>query len=170
MEHHGCELDIPLPEIRVEKANPTYAQILLNDYAGKNGELSAITQYFYQYFITKYQYEDFAKDLECISISEMKHMEQLGQLIVLLGGNPLLRTINCGRNTFWCGNNISSTQNIRKFLYENIKAEKIAIQNYRLHISQIQDCYVRAVLERIIKDEEHHISIFNNYLNYFNGH
>ena len=167
MSHYSCELDIPIPEARVEKENPFYAQILLNDYAGKNGELTAITQYFYQYLITKYQYEDLANDLNCISISEMKHMEQLGKLIVLLGGNPLLRTINYGKNIFWSGSNISSTQNIIKFLYENIKSEYSAIQNYRLHITQIKDCYVREVLERIIKDEEHHISIFNKYLDYF---
>lgn len=167
MKHNECELNIPYPPIEVEEKNFRYAQLLLKDYAGPNGELTALTQYFYQYLITQNQYSDFADQMECISIVEMKHMEILGKLIVLLGGNPFYGTYDCGKYTFWSGYNISTTENIRNFLMENIEGEKLAIQAYLKHISEIKDCKIREILKRIIKDEENHIRIFNSYLKYF---
>ena len=160
----NCGLNLPYPPIEVERKNTCSAGILLNDYAGKHGEMTAITQYLYQHFITGVQFKELSKDLECIAASEMKHMEMLGELIVLLGGDPLLRTLNSGGAVYWNGNNIKPTKNIRCFLNENIAGEETAIQNYRQHIVQIKDRYVRAVLERIILDEEHHISIFKQWL------
>lgn len=167
MKHNSCELDLPYPPIEIEGQNPRYAQILLHDYAGPHGELTALTQYFYQYFIINNQYSNFARELECISIVEMKHMKMLGEIIVLLGGNPLLRTIAPRRNIYWCGNNISPTQDIKNFLIQNIAGENLAIENYRKHIAMINDVKIKAILNRIIKDEENHISIFNKYLKEF---
>lgn len=168
MSHNNsCELDIPYPPIEVERENKCYAQILLHDYAGPHGELTALTQYFYQYLITEHKYYEFAEDLECISISEMHHMEKLGEIIVLLGGDPLIRTIECGRCNYWCGDNILPTKNVIKFLEENIAGEKLAIRNYRKHICMIKDRKIQAVLERIILDEEEHIKIFCKYIDIF---
>lgn len=167
MEHSRCTLDIPYPEIETSGRNITYANLLLNNYAGPVGELTAITQYFYQYFIVKYRHGEFARSLECISIVEMRHMEMLGELVVQLGGNPLLRTCSGNRSVFWRGNNISPNQNICGFLMGNIEAERQAIDQYRLRISQICDTKVQRVLERIILDEEHHIRIFEEYRGVF---
>lgn len=159
----------PLPPIRIERKNPEYARLLLADYAGKAGELTASTQYIYQSFITHQSHPRLAEDLEHISIAEMHHMERLGKLIVLLGGNPLLRTCPVGGCSFWEGCYISPTQEVTEFLEENIRGEKAAIANYRQRIRQIQDRYIQAVLERIIQEEEAHIEIFQKYLGYFRG-
>lgn len=40
-----------------------------------------------------------------------------------------------------------------------IESEKAAIEQYRIHIKNINDEYIRAVLARIIKDEEYHIML-----------
>lgn len=169
MEYRCCAPEPPLPPICVERKNPEYARLLLADYAGKAGELTASSQYIYQYFITYQSHPQLAEDLERISIAEMRHMERLGKLIVLLGGNPLLRTCPMGGCKFWEGCYISSTQEVTKFLEENIRGEKAAIANYRQRIRQIQDQYIQAVLERIIQEEEAHIEIFQKYLEYFRG-
>jgi len=163
MHPTDCVLDLPYPDVEASGKNIRYANLLLNDYAGPNSELTAITQYFYQYFIVKAKDYDLSQSLECISIVEMRHMEMLGELITLLGGDPLLRTYSQGRTVYWRGNNISPEKNIQRFLTGNIEAEKKAIAAYRMRIRQIQDPKVQALLERIILDEEHHITLFEQY-------
>jgi bacterioferritin len=164
MPINDYSLDIPYPPIEIERRNTNYAQLLLHDYAGAQGELTALTQYFYQHLLTKYRYKEFSSTMEYISIEEMRHMEMLGELIVLLGGNPLYRTIDQYNSTYWTSENVSPLQNIHKFLNANIKSENIAIDNYRLRITQIRDVKIQHVLERIILDEEHHIATFKEFL------
>lgn len=169
MDNRGCELNLPYPPIEVKGKNLCYAQLLQRDYTGKNGEMTAVTQYFYQHLTTKACNEALADELECVSIVEMRHLEMLGELIVLLGGVPVFRTTEGCVNTFWCGDNVQPTQNIKKFLQNNIAAEKIAIQNYRQHVMLIKDPKIQAVLERIILDEEHHIALFTKALSELPG-
>lgn len=169
MEYHCRPPEPPLPPIRIERKNPEYARLLLSDYAGKHGELTASTQYFYQHFITSQTHKQLAKDLKRISISEMRHMERLGKLIVLLGGNPLPRTCSLGVCSFWEGSAISPTRDAENFLEENIRGERTAIFNYQQRLRQIQDRYIQAVLERIIQEEETHIAIFQKHLQCLRG-
>lgn len=167
MKHNNCEINIPYPPIAIGEPNLDYATLLMKDYAGPNGEFTALTQYFYQYLITKNHYSDFAAKMECISIIEMRHMEMLGELIVLLGGKPVYAMCDCEKYVFWGSYNVLWTENIQKFLLENIEGEKLAIKNYLKHIKQIKDYKIQEVLNRIIKDEEYHITIFKEYLKYF---
>ena len=44
------KINKPYPKIQVEKPNTYYANLLLNDYAGINSELTSITQYIFQNF------------------------------------------------------------------------------------------------------------------------
>ena len=169
MEYRCRPPEPPLPPIRIERKNPEYARLLLADYAGKAGEFTASTQYIYQAFITHQSHPRLSEDLEHISIAEMRHMERLGKLIVLLGGNPLLRTCPMGGCCYWEGCCISPTREVTEFLEEDIQGEKAAIANYRQRIRQIQDRYIQAVLEQIIQEEEAHIEIFRKYLEYFRG-
>lgn len=169
MSDHGCRLDLPYPPVEVEGKNLCYAQILLKDFAGKNGEVTAITQYLYQHFLVHQENPTLSQLLACISEVEMRHMDMVGELITLLGALPLYRAIDGCVNAFWTGNYVCPTQNAKKFLTENIAAEKTAIRNYRHHISLIKDRKVQAVLERIILDEEHHIGLFTKALSELPG-
>ena len=157
---NNCTLDLPYPQIKVERTNLNYAGLLSNDYAGNCSEMTAITQYFYQHLILHEKHEKIAETLECISIVEMHHLDMIGELIVKLGGDPLIRSTNCYGNVFWCGNNIFPTKNVRTLLEKNICAEKVAIRNYYTRILQIGDENIKKVLERIIKDEEYHVHLF----------
>ncbi len=167
MGHNDCVLNIPYPPAEVKEKNPYYARLLLNNYAGQNGEMTAITLYLYQHLITEKCYEELSDSLECISIVEMRHLEMLGELISKLGGNPLFRTQNQGRSIYWSGKFVSEIQDPRRFLMKNIEAENIAIRDYKTRVCQINDPLVQNLLERIIKDEEHHITIFRRYLDEF---
>ena len=160
-------LDIPYPPLEVEEKNLRYARLLHKDYVGRNGELTAITQYLYQYFLTTVNKPDIAKTLKCIEIIEMEHFRMIGTLIVLLGGDPIYMAPQSRKPTYWCTSNVDTEKEIIKFLSDNIRIEEIAIYNYEQRVEQIKDEKVRAVIERIILDEEHHIMLFNSLLTEF---
>lgn len=164
MSQNDCVLNAPYPPVEVKDKNLYYARLLLNNYAGQNGEMTAITQYLYQHFITEERSKSLSKTLECISKVEMHHMELLGELITKLGGNPLFKTQSRGKSTFWSAKYVPEIQNEKSLLLKNIESENTAIKDYKMRILQIKDQNIQSLLERIIKDEEHHINIFKKYL------
>ena len=90
----------------------------------------------------------------------MMHLQKLGELIFLLGGNIdfTVRQQN-GRQKMWTPEYLNIPGNIRSMLLADVEAEKGAINQYRMHMKMIKDDYVNAVLARIVKDEEYHIMI-----------
>lgn len=154
-----CALPAPYPEPQVLRPNPYYAMLLLEDYAGTISEMTAINQYFYHY-LTLHQYHDLAELQECVSIIEMYHMELLGETIRLLGVPPEYRTLTNNKPVYWNASYVYYGFSICDKLSADIAAEKSAIQQYRLHQNLIDDPYIKALLERIILDEQHHLNLF----------
>lgn len=155
-----CALPEPYPEPRVVRPNRYYAMLLLEDYAGAVSEMTAINQYFYHY-LTFEGYNDIAELEECISIVEMGHLELLGETIRLLGVAPEYRTLTNNRTNYWNASYVYYGDNICDRLAADIAAEKAAIQNYRYHQYLIDDPHIKQLLERIIRDEEHHLQLFS---------
>ncbi|MGN1095659.1 MAG: manganese catalase family protein, partial [Eubacteriales bacterium] len=84
-----CTLPLPYPEIRVEGENRNYARMLSMAYAGQEGELGAVLSYLYGHLVSAAQGADMiSATLECVSLTEMRHLEILGTLISMLGGDP----------------------------------------------------------------------------------
>lgn len=156
---HWCALPDPYPEPRVTGKNRQYAMLLLEDYAGTISETTAINQYFYHY-LTFLEYPDLAELEECVAIIEMFHMELLGKVIRLLGVSPRLRVLCNNRPVYWNGSYVYYGKKICDRLAADIKAELGAIEQYRRHYQMIDDPYIRELLQRIIKDEEHHLNLF----------
>lgn len=164
MEPHlnrWCALPDPYPEIRIVRPNHYYAMLLLEDYAGTVSEMTAINQYFYHY-LTFEKYDDLAELEECISIIEMFHLELLGKTIRMLGVLPEFRTLNNNRSTYWNASYVYYGKNVCDRLASDIAAEITAIKQYRQHQQLIDDPYIKELLERIIKDEEHHLKLFKD--------
>jgi len=155
-----CAFPEPYPEPRVVRPNHYYAMLLLEDYAGTVSEMTAINQYFYHH-LTFETYNDLAELEECISIIEMHHLELLGETIQLLGVPPEFRTLTNNRANYWNASYVYYGNNICDRLAADIAAEKAAIQNYRFHQYIIDDPNIKQLLERIIKDEEHHLRLFS---------
>jgi bacterioferritin len=154
-----CTLPLAYPELRVERQNPKYASLLSLAYAGQNGELNAILNYTYGRLVCEDAYPEMLSDtLRCVSNVEMHHLEMLGKLIVMLGGDPRFSTQNkrMGINTALLPYKTSPSE----ILSQAISGEKKAIKLYEDLMFSIEDRYVRDVLRRIIKDEEHHLKIF----------
>jgi len=158
----NCKVDKPYPEIKVEGENLYYADILLNDYTGIVSETSAVFLYSYEHIYKFKENIEFSEVMEQISIVEMHHLEILGKLITLLGGNPIFKVKENYNNylTYWSSSFIDYENNIIDMLKTNIKGEEQAIKNYKCHASIINDKYIKGILYRIIEDEEKHIECF----------
>lgn len=153
-------LDLPYPEVVIEHKDPSEAKKLMDDYAGKESETTAILTYIYQSYILKDSHPDISKTLESIGISEMFHHELLGTTIARLGNYPVIG----GRNTFWNGSFVNYVTDVRKILKVDIAAEKQAIVNYERTIAVLTNDSIKRLIERIILDEELHIKILNEML------
>ena len=153
-------VDLPYPETRVNAANQAYANLLSNDYCGSVSEMSAITQYINNENRLFCERCPLAKTLLGIAMAEMIHLQKLGELIFLLGGNIDFKAKQQnGRQTMWSPSCLDIPDSVRNMIQADIEAENGAIRQYRMHMKMINDNCINAVLARIIMDEEYHIMI-----------
>ena len=155
-----CALPFPYPEVKVQKPNRFYAELLLEDYAGQVSEMTAINQYFHHYLMFEEKYPELAELEECISIIEMGHLEMLGKTVRMLGVDPRLRTLTKNKETYWCADNVYYGNADCDRLAADIAAEKSAIAKYKEHQRIIGDPHIVEMLQRIIIDEEYHLKLF----------
>ena len=158
-------VDLPYPPLRVKGKNCDYAQLLKVDYCGAVSEMSAITQYINNENRLFLERCSMAKTLLGIAMAEMMHLQKLGEMIFLLGGEVdfQARSHN-GRPRLWTPEYLEIPENVQKMLLADRKAEEDAIGQYKRHMSMIRDECVNAVLARIIQDEEYHIMLLNSLL------
>lgn len=150
-----CKAADPYPEVEVESQNLRYAKLLLDAYAnGEKSEMTAITQYMHHHLTIKNK--EIADVELCIALVEMKHLEMLGELIKMLGGNPKYRRSN---KAWWDGGEVAYGDNIEFKLKLDIDAEKSAIEGYKTLISEIKDRNITKILSRILEDEIMHLEI-----------
>lgn len=157
MEFNTFASELPYPEVNVEE-NVADSKLLMPNYGGPAGEITAIMTYSFQNFISVNN-GDLSNIMEGISISEMKHMDLLGTTIYKLGGYPVM-----GGRTYWNGSFANYTLDPKKFLQQNIMSEETAIMNYERTILNLSQESIKLLLERIILDEEVHIKIFKDLL------
>jgi len=155
-------LDLPYPPVETCGKNPHYAALLTRDYAGQDGEITAVTTYLFQHFICCNEKIHCA--MKAVARVEMMHFGFLGELIHKFGGCPTVGVQQNGRTCFWSGQYNCYNTDPCCFLKSNIEAEQKAINSYWNRIAQIEDEPTRKLLKRIIKDEEHHIEIFKGLL------
>ncbi len=140
-----------------ERKNFEYAKILLEDYAGENGEDTAIHRYLYQSYLEK----DLKEPLLQIAKTEMRHLHILGTLIYQLGYLPSYYTVIPEMNTIlpWTSSYVDYNMNWEEFLILDIEEEYQAIARYQKHIEEIPDPSIQEILRQIIEEEKEHISI-----------
>ncbi|KOA21442.1 manganese containing catalase [Clostridium homopropionicum DSM 5847] len=167
-KHTKYIVNEPYPEPKVKSPNVYYANILLKDYAGGISELTAINLYIYQHMVSEGEHKDYAELIGGVSMAEMKHLELLGETIKLLGVKPIYMDNACPPGRIWTPCFVNFTTYIKDMLIEDIKSEQKAIDNYKYHITLIDDIYIKKLLERIIVDEELHLKLFKKlYDKYF---
>ncbi|MCI8591590.1 MAG: rubrerythrin family protein [Lachnospiraceae bacterium] len=153
-------MDLPYPPLEVKGRNQAYANLLSIDYCGSVSELSAVTQYINNEGRLCGKNCSCAKALLGMGMAEMMHLQKLGELIVLLGGRlDYVARYRNGQKRVWTPKYVALPDTMERVLAADIEAEQAAIKQYNMHIGMIGDECVKAVLERIIKDEEYHIMI-----------
>ncbi len=156
------EVALPYPELKVERENLRYARLLREDMAGRVSEFTAVSLYLYHHNDIEERFEETAELLEAVSIVEMRHMEMLAELIMMLGGDPVYAD---RRGRPWSARYVDYlTGRPCSQIKADIAAEKAAIEQYRYHISVIDDRFIKRVLERIILDEMLHLKLFTDEL------
>lgn len=154
------KVDAPYPPVRVAHPNPVYACEMLSNMADVVSEMSDVTRYFYISVVTKPKYRWISTCFHHISIVEMHHLNIFAELALLLGADP--RLWNCGEHTrWWSPSFIGYPRELRALIGESIKAETAAIHKYSRQAKTICDMNIVAILNRIIRDEERHLQIFN---------
>ena len=158
--HTKYSVHLPYPEPMIETPNTRYANILLKDYAGAVSEFTAVSLYVYQHFVSEVNIKDYAELIGGIAMVEMKHLELLGETIKLEGIKPMFIDNFCPPGRLWNPMYVNYATCIKEMLIEVIQSEQKAIENYRYHLTLIQDKYIRKLLERIILDEILHVKLF----------
>lgn len=152
-------VDMPYPEIKVEKKDVSLAKDLLNLYAGEISEDTAVHNYIFQMLIMQ-EDKDIKNILKGIAITEMHHVEILGLLIKELGLTPLFVGVVNNHTKWFSGEYITYEREWKKMLLDNIRLEEISIRNYEEIIAKTKDENIIHILKRIILDERLHIEIF----------
>ncbi len=153
-------MDLPYPPVRVEGKNRMYANLLSVDYCGSVSELSAIAQYINNENRISGENCAAAKVILSIAMAEMMHLQKLGELICLLGGDVDFVAKYCDRKKcMWTPGYLTIPHELKEMLLADVESEKQAVAQYAMHIKMINDACVDAVLQRIIKDEEYHIML-----------
>lgn len=147
--------DLPYPEPVIPYPNPVEAKKLMNDYGGRDSETTAILQYVYQSYVLSREFPEFSKKLAEIAVCEMKHQKILGSAIAAYGSFPVIG----GRTAFWNGSYVNYATDLIKLLEYDIQGELCAIENYKNTILCVQNNTLKAVIERIIEDEELHVVV-----------
>ena len=130
-------------------------------YAGDEGELCAVLQYIYQHILfDNMGCKDYANILLKIAITEMKHLEILGKLILKLGAAPVYSYLPPYPINYFSARTVSYSKNPQKMILDDIAAEQYAIDTYTKILCRVKNEQVAAVIQRIRMDEEEHLSTF----------
>jgi len=83
-------------EVRVEKPDPRFASLLMEQFGGANGELTAALQYFIQAFVLRQKNPKMYDLFMDIATEELSHLEMVGATITMLldGLNDDLKMAN----------------------------------------------------------------------------
>ena len=153
--------NIPYPAVPKLYPNKRYCNLIYDSLGGEKGELTAITQYSYQFISLKSE-EAISSILKEIAIEEMKHLEILGNIIINLGENPIYVS---SKGKTWTADNVThNCENLKEIIYLNIKEEEEAILGYRNILRYTNNMYLRRIYERIILEETAHLEIFKTIL------
>lgn len=148
---------IPYPELSNVTPDYKFGRMVYDAFAGSKSELSTILTYVYEY-LTNGDFDEVVTFLKMISKQEMKHLELLGEILVSLGMEPYYMSTYGNK---WCSDNVKTTFScLEDMLKFNIEEEKEAIKGYQNLVEMCANESIKAVIRRIIMDEENHVQIF----------
>jgi len=170
MFYHRKETIVP---VDVKNPDPRFGQLLLEQFGGATGELTAGLQYYVQSFhVTDPAIRDMLLD---IAIEEFSHLEVVGQLIEQhtskldqtdVYAAPLFRVRGVGphfvdsHGSAWTASYINEGANVVRDLRANIAAEAGARQTYETLVKASPDEGSTKVLVHLLTREITHAKMF----------
>ena len=170
MFFHKKEL---IHNVEIKEANPRYAQLLLEQFGGATGELSAALQYWVQSFhVENAGIRDMLQD---IAIEEFSHLEMVGKLIeghtknvdqteafkstlfALRGIGPHFLD---SQGSAWTASYLNEGGDVVRDLRANIAAEAGARQTYEELIKLATDEGTKQTLVHLLTREISHTKMF----------
>lgn len=152
--------NLPLPYPTIEgPCGVQDAKLLADDYAGREGEMTAIAQYMFQHTVLKDEYPELAADLEAIALGEMQHYELLADAITRCGGLPYVAGSHC----FWSGSAVTYDTEALDAVRADIAGEIYAIGAYKRTIQKVKNVSLQNLLRRIIADEQTHLRLLRQW-------
>jgi Mn-containing catalase len=163
----------PIHAVKVQEANPRFAQLLLEQFGGATGELTAALQYWVQSFhVENPGIRDMLQD---IAIEEFGHLEMVGQLIEAHTKNTdqtaayqstlfAIRGIGPhfvdSQGSAWTANYLNEGGDVVRDLRANIAAEGGARQTYEQLIKLATDEGTKQTLVHLLTREVSHTQMF----------
>lgn len=163
--------------INVDEPNPRFAQLLLEQFGGATGELSAALQYWVQSFhVENPGIKDMLQD---IAIEEFSHLEMVGKLIEVHTKNvdqteayksTLFAVRGMGphfldsQGSAWTAAYLNEGGDVVRDLRANIAAEAGARQTYESLIQLSPDAGTKETLVHLLTREISHTKMFMNAL------
>jgi Mn-containing catalase len=167
----------PIHTVKVDEADPRFAQLLLEQFGGATGELSAALQYWVQSFhVENAGIRDMLQD---IALEEFGHLEMVGRLIESHTKNvdqtdayksTLFAVRGMGphfldsQGSAWTANYIQEGGDVVRDLRANIAAEAGARQTYEALIKLATDEGTKKTLVHLLTREISHTQMFMNAL------
>lgn len=122
-------------------------------------ELGAVAAYTYRSMLLARREPDAAALFDRLAKEEMLHFRMLGELILALGGNPVvqanLRVQGIGRDLSGNGKRVSG--GCAGLFSDSIREERCGIDRYQTLMGRTRDRVVRSVLAHLISDEHRHV-------------
>lgn len=154
----------PYPPIQVRETSQLCARAMLSQLGGSASEMSTIVQYFYNSTVLAAKYPKIAEYFHRIAVVEMHHLSVFAQLTCLSGGDPRLWSYREGRTVYWSPSALFYSNDPAALLNRAVMGENRTITEYRRLSGELPDPCVKALLERLILDEEQHVLIFRQLL------
>lgn len=167
-------------EVKIDEPNPMFAQLLLEQFGGATGELTAALQYWVQSFHIKDQgIKDMLQD---ISVEEFSHLEMVGKLIEAhtdgakqagqeaAFNSSLFAVRGVGphfldsQGSAWTAAYLNEGGDVVRDLRANIGAEAGARQTYEALIKIAPDSGTKDTLVHLLTREIAHTQMFMNAL------
>jgi len=159
--------------VKIDAANPRFAQLLLEQFGGATGELSAALQYWVQSFHC--ENAGIRDMLQDIAIEEFSHLEMVGKLIEAHTKNvdqtdafksSLFAVRGMGphfldsQGNAWTANYLNEGGDVVRDLRANIAAEAGARQTYEALIKLAPDAGTKDTLVHLLTREISHTQMF----------
>lgn len=156
------------PKVEKQAPSPQLVRSLFSIYSGRDSELTLMMQYLYQAMVLREQGRSVLSELfDATANDQMQHIRQLGRLICRYGGEPRFISYIGGRGISWSSGSLCYEKSWDNMLHKSIAVERLILKQYKTILNNsVIDSQPKALIERIMKDNEHHISLFEYALNH----